>query len=93
MSSNSELEIDISREKPALPNKLNPKYKDSEKKSQISLTPTGIYKINNTVCSALGRKPTSSKIIKCYDQGRIMQVSNKVVWDTTSLPIIQCHKI
>lgn len=91
-SSNSALEIDISKEKSALPNKLNPKYKDSEKKkSQLSLTPTGIYKINNMVCSVLGRKPTSFKIIKCYHQERSMQVSNKVVWDTKALPILQCH--
>ena len=91
-SSNSALEIDISKEKSALPNKLNPKYKDSEKKkSQVSLTPTGIYKINNMVCSVLGRKPTSFKIIKCYHQERSSQVPNKVVWDTKALPILQCH--
>lgn len=60
-------------------------------KSQVSLTPTGIYKINNMVCSALGRKPTSFKIIKCYHQGRSMQVPNKVVWDTKSLSVLQCH--
>lgn len=91
-SSNSALEIDISKEKSALPNKLNPKYKDSEKKkSQASLTPTGIYKINNMVCSVLGRKPTSFKIIKCYHQERSSQVPNKVVWDTKALPILQCH--
>ena len=76
----------------ALPNKLNPKYKDSEKKkSQASLTPTGIYKINNMVCSVLGRKPTSFKIIKCYHQERSSQMPNKVVWDTKALPILQCH--
>lgn len=33
-SSNNTLEIDISKEKSALPNKLNPKYKDSEKKKK-----------------------------------------------------------
>lgn len=94
-SSNNTLEIDISKEKSALPNKLNPKYKDSEKKkkkSQVSLTPTGIYKINNMVCSALGRKPTSLKIIKCCHQRRTMQVPSKVVRDTKSLPILRCHK-
>lgn len=35
MSSNSASERDISKEKPALPNKLNPKYKDGEKKKRV----------------------------------------------------------
>lgn len=91
-SSNSALEINISIEKPDLPNKLNPKFKDSGKKKEVSLTPTGIYKINNVVCSSLGSKPTGFKIIKCYHQRRIMQVPNKVVWDTKSLPIYKVLK-
>ena len=90
-SSNSALEIDISKEKSALPNKLNPKSRTVKKKSQVSLTPNGIYKINNMVCSVLGGKPTNFNIIKCYHQERSVQVPNKVVWDSKALSVLQCH--